>query len=70
MVGLGTRLAIERAGTETPHLQRGAPDFYPNTLLNDLVRRRKHKLGRSLRPIRKGSKHRQRRTALSTTILG
>ncbi len=30
MVGLCTRLAIERAGTETPHLQRGAPDFYPN----------------------------------------
>src|SRR5262249_11072797 len=25
-----TRLAIERAGTETPHLQRGAPDFYPS----------------------------------------
>ena len=22
--------AIERAGTETPHLQRGAPDFYPS----------------------------------------
>jgi hypothetical protein len=22
--------AIERAGTETPHLQRGAPEFYPN----------------------------------------
>jgi hypothetical protein len=31
MVGLCTRLAIERAGTETPHLQRGAPDFYPNS---------------------------------------
>jgi len=30
MVGLWTRPAIERAGTETPHLQRGAPDFYPN----------------------------------------
>src|ERR1035437_9409695 len=30
MVGLVTRPAIERAGTETPHLQRGAPDFYPN----------------------------------------
>jgi hypothetical protein len=24
--------AIERAGTETPHLQRGALDFYPNML--------------------------------------
>src|ERR1019366_9574983 len=24
------RPAIERAGTETPHLKRGAPDFYPN----------------------------------------
>ena len=23
--------AIERAGTETPHLQRGALDFYPDT---------------------------------------
>ena len=30
MVGLCTRPAIERAGTVTPHLQRGAPDFYPN----------------------------------------
>jgi len=30
MVGLWTRPAIERAGTETPHLQRGAPDFYPS----------------------------------------
>src|SRR6266852_2011552 len=30
MVGLSTRLAIERAGAETPHLQRGAPDFYPS----------------------------------------
>jgi hypothetical protein len=30
MVGLCTRPAIERAGTETPHLQRGAPDFYPS----------------------------------------
>src|ERR1700756_479411 len=29
-VGLRTRPAIERAGTETPHLQRGAPVFYPN----------------------------------------
>jgi len=25
--------AIERAGTETPHLQRGAPDFYPDLSL-------------------------------------
>ena len=24
------RLAIERAGAETPHLQRDAPDFYPS----------------------------------------
>jgi hypothetical protein len=32
MVGLCTRPAIERAGTVTPHLQRGAPDFYPNEL--------------------------------------
>src|SRR5215469_3799715 len=30
MVRMGTRPAIERAGTETPHLQRSAPDFYPN----------------------------------------
>ena len=30
MVGLCTQLAIERAGLETPHLKRGAPDFYPN----------------------------------------
>src|SRR5271169_2766783 len=30
MVGLCTRLAIERAGMETPHLKRGAPDFYPS----------------------------------------
>jgi hypothetical protein len=30
MVGLCTRLAIERAGTETPHLKQGAPDFYPS----------------------------------------
>jgi RNA-directed DNA polymerase len=30
MVGLRTRPAIERAGTVTPHLQRGAPVFYPN----------------------------------------
>jgi hypothetical protein len=34
-----TRLAIERAGTETPHLQRGAPDFYPNNTNFDLNRR-------------------------------
>jgi hypothetical protein len=39
MVGLCTRLAIERAGTETPHLQRGAPDFYPNKTNFDLNRR-------------------------------
>src|SRR5713226_8236112 len=39
MVGLRTRLAIERAGTETPHLQRGAPDFYPNNPNFDLNRR-------------------------------
>src|ERR1700730_212681 len=25
--------AIERAGMETPHLQRGAPEFYPNSAL-------------------------------------
>jgi hypothetical protein len=30
MVGMRTRLAIERAGTETPHLKRGAPVLYPN----------------------------------------
>ena len=30
MVGMCTRPAIERAGNGTPHLQRGAPDFYPN----------------------------------------
>ena len=30
MVRLCTRPAIERAATETPHLQRGAPDFYPS----------------------------------------
>ena len=30
MVGLRTQLAIERAGLETPHLKRGAPDFYPS----------------------------------------
>jgi len=27
--GTVNRLVIERAGAETPHLQRGAPDFYP-----------------------------------------
>jgi len=27
-----TRLAIERAGTVTPHLKRGAPVLYPNHL--------------------------------------
>jgi hypothetical protein len=36
---LCTRLAIERAGTETPDLQRGAPDFYPNKTNFDLNRR-------------------------------
>src|SRR6266852_2538809 len=30
MVGMRTRLAIERAGTVTPHLKRGAPVLYPN----------------------------------------
>src|SRR6476646_2811205 len=30
MVRLRPHPAIERAGTETPHLQRGAPNFYPN----------------------------------------
>ena len=30
MVGMRTRLAIERAGTEIPHLKRGAPVLYPN----------------------------------------
>src|SRR5215472_18094626 len=29
MVGMRTRLAIERAGTVTPHLKRGAPVLYP-----------------------------------------
>jgi len=29
-VGMRTRLAIERAGTVTPHLKRGAPVLYPN----------------------------------------
>ena len=33
MVGLRTQLAIERAGLETPHLKRGAPDFYPSESL-------------------------------------
>ena len=32
MVGMRTRLAIERAGTVTPHLQRGAPVLYPNPM--------------------------------------
>src|SRR5216684_6756925 len=30
MVGMRTRLAIERAGTVTPHLKRGAPVLHPN----------------------------------------
>jgi hypothetical protein len=30
MVGLRTRLAIERARTVTPHLKRCAPVLYPN----------------------------------------
>src|SRR5215831_19938782 len=30
MVGMCTRLAIERASAETPHLKRGASDFYPS----------------------------------------
>ena len=30
--------AIERAGTETPHLQRGALDFYPNHLLKIMLK--------------------------------
>src|SRR5207247_9586225 len=30
MVGMRTRLAIERAGPVTPHLPRGAPGLYPN----------------------------------------
>ena len=30
MVGMRTRLAIERAGTVTPHLKWGAPVLYPN----------------------------------------
>jgi len=29
-LGMRTRLAIERAGTVTPHLKRGAPVLYPN----------------------------------------
>jgi hypothetical protein len=28
--------AIERAGTETPHLQRSAPEFYPNNMQRKL----------------------------------
>src|SRR5262249_18799790 len=28
--GMGARLAIERASAETPHLKRGASDFYPS----------------------------------------
>ena len=30
MVGMCTQPAIERAGLETPHLKRGAPEFYPS----------------------------------------
>ena len=30
MVGMRTRPAIERAGTVTPRLQLGAPEFYPD----------------------------------------
>src|ERR1700756_4863679 len=32
MVRLRPHPAIERAGMETPHLQRGASNFYPNRL--------------------------------------
>jgi hypothetical protein len=35
MVGMRTRLAIERAGTVTPHLKRGAPVLYPNRGVNN-----------------------------------
>ena len=38
MVRMGTRPAIERAGTVTPHLQRSAPDFYPNRTLRSTWR--------------------------------
>src|SRR5262245_59977900 len=31
--------AIERAGTETPHLQRDALDFYPDTMTSGRVAR-------------------------------
>src|ERR1700680_4862081 len=30
MVGMCTQPAIERARLETPHLKRGAPEFYPS----------------------------------------
>ena len=35
MMRLCARSAIERAETETPHLQRGALDLYPNRLPTD-----------------------------------
>src|SRR5271166_3381472 len=47
MVGLGTRPAIERAGTETPHLQRGAPDFYPNDRSRRALPSRSRRIGAS-----------------------
>ena len=34
-----TRLAIERAGTETPHLKRGAPVLYPNNTQESIPHR-------------------------------
>src|SRR4029450_13009166 len=44
---IGNPPAIERAGTENPHLQRCASDFYPDLILRLILRQMRWCIGRS-----------------------